>query len=234
MTEHEITDLGCVSNLDVIRRFVSLKGLHILDIGCGDMGFTRQLTEAGASALGIDPDSRQAEKNRAATAERGLKFEQAGADAIPVADQTFDGVFFAYSLHHIPEALYGKVFSEVERVLKPEGFLYVIEPTDCPLNQVMRHFHNEDRERAAAQQALQTLAAPLFRSLQVVTYHSESIFESFEQFAERFSSRTFNPHYTAADVRQEAVRQAFAEQGGVEHRFQSPKQVMYLKGKVNT
>ena len=160
LTENEITDLGCQSNKDVIRRFISLKGLHVLDVGCGNMGFTRQLTEAGATVLGIDPDPRQAEKNRAAAAEQGMQFEQAGAEAMPVADQVFDGVFFAYSLHHIPEGLYGDVFSEVARVLKPDGFVYVIEPIDCPLNQVMRHFHNEDRERAAAQRALRDLAAP--------------------------------------------------------------------------
>ncbi|MDG2012835.1 MAG: class I SAM-dependent methyltransferase [Pirellulaceae bacterium] len=232
MTENEITDLGCQSNKDVIRRFISLKGLHVLDVGCGNMGFTRQLTEAGATVLGIDPDPRQAEKNRAAAAEQGMQFEQAGAEAMPVADQVFDGVFFAYSLHHIPEGLYGDVFSEVARVLKPDGFVYVIEPIDCPLNQVMRHFHNEDRERAAAQRALRDLAAPLFQSVEVVTYYSDSIFESFEQFADRFSSRTFNPHYSAEDVRRDAVRQAFETLGGTEHRFQSPKQVMYLKNRV--
>ena len=95
---------------------------------------------------------------------------------------------------------------------------------------VMKLFHNEDRERAAAWQALEELAKTAFHSAEAVTYHSFAQYESFEQFAQRFASRSFNSLYTEADVRRPEVEAAFERLGGPDYRFQSPKQVMILKG----
>jgi len=203
----------------------------VIDAGCGGLTFTRQLLDEGARVLAIDPDPVQAELNRRADPIARLEFIETGADQIPVATGTVDGVFFAYSLHHIPTEIYQQVFVEVKRVLKPDGFLYVIEPIECPLNDVMKLFHDEDLERAAAWQALEDLAIPEFNSVEVVTYHSFSEYDSFDQFAEHFGSRSFNTLYTEADVRRPEVESAFERLGGSDHRFMSPKQVMFLHGK---
>jgi ubiquinone/menaquinone biosynthesis C-methylase UbiE len=223
-------DLGCQTNLDVINQFVSLADQFVIDAGCGSMGFTRSLVEQGARVLAIDPDPVQAELNRAADPLANLEFVETGAEQLPVQPNSVDGVFFAYSLHHIPVNKYQLVFAEVQRVLQPGGFLYVIEPLDCPLNEVMRLFHDEDQERAAAQQALDELAAPAFRSVQVVTYHNEVQYESWDDFATQFAGRSFNTIYTEEDVRRPVVQEAFERLGGTQHRFQSPKQVAFLQG----
>lgn len=222
-------DLGLTTSMEVINQYVSLNGKFVIDAGCGDLTFSRPLLEQGARVLAIDPDPVQAELNRSADPVENLEFREAGADRLPVKDGTVDGIFFSYSLHHIPEAVYGQVFDEVFRVLRPDGFLCVIEPTPCPLNDVMKLFHNEDRERAAAQQAIEQIAIPAFDSVDVVAYHSFVEYESFDHFAKRFASKSFNTIYTESDVRKSAVREAFERVGAPDYRFQSPKQAVMLR-----
>lgn len=225
-------DLGRITNAEVIQQFVSIAGQKIADLGCGSMTFTKQLVDLGASVVAIDPDPVQAEKNRQdqQVLAGEIQFAESGAENLPVDDDSLDGVFFSYSLHHIPARLYTDVFAEVSRVLHSDGFLYVIEPVDCPLNQVMKLFHNEDLERAAAQQALQNLAKPKFSFCTEVSYHGYSQYDSFEQFADHFGNRSFNSNYSEEDVRNDKVRSAFEKLGGSDHRFQSPKMAMFLQG----
>ncbi len=228
----KIPDLGFKLNADVIARFISLPGKSVIDIGCGNMDFSRQMVEQRARVLAIDPDPVQAASNRAATMMPGLEFCETGADQLPVADESVEGVFFSYSLHHVPRAIYPQVFAEVRRVLRPTGFLYVIEPVDCPLNQVMRMFHDEEVARAAAWEALQVLAVPNFQTCEVVRYHSVTQYSTFEEFARHYASRSFNAGYSEADVRRASVRQAFERFAPRDGKFESPKNVMYLQGLI--
>ena len=128
--------------------------------------------------------------------------------------------------------LYPAVFSEAFRVLRPDGFLCVIEPMACPLNDVMKLFHDEDRERQEAQQALREFAVPAFKTVQIFTYHSFTQYASFEKFAEHFSDRSFNDLYDADDLQRPEVRLAFERLGQPDYRFQSPKQAMILQQPV--
>ena len=59
-------DLGETTSLEILRPRIQLAGRFVLDVGCGAMAFSRQLAEAGASVLAIDPDPVQAAANRAA------------------------------------------------------------------------------------------------------------------------------------------------------------------------
>lgn len=232
MPENSVQDLGCMSNVDAISRFVDIKDKFVVDAGCGDLTVAKLLLSLGANVLAIDPDPVQAKLNREHDPIQGLDFVETGAELIPVEDQSVDGVFFSYSLHHVPAELYPDVFEEVFRILRPDGFLYVIEPTDCPLNDVMKNFHNEDAERAEAQRALQEIASPRFERTEVVTYHSFRQFESFDEFATLIAGRSFNTLYTEQDVRQERVQEAFERLGAPDYRFSAPKQVMFCQGLI--
>lgn len=228
--ESSILDLGCIKNIDVINRFVELRDKRVIDAGCGALAMSRQLADGGANVMAIDPDPIQAAKNREEKIDR-IEFVETGADQLPAEDQSIDGVVFSYSLHHVPEKIYPQVFAEVLRVLKPDGFLYVIEPIDGALNQVMRLYHNEDRERAAAQRALEALAKPNFEQCDVVTYHSWTQYESWDDYADQFVRKSFNTLYTEADVRRDEVRETFERLGAPDYRFKAPKMVMCLQGK---
>lgn len=223
-------DLGEITNVEVIQRFLSLQDKDVVDIGCGALTFTRHLADLGARVLAIDPDPVQAEKNRTADPIPNIKFMESGGDQIPAEDGSIDGVFYSYSLHHIPAAVYPAMFQEVFRVLKPGGFIYTIEPIDCPLNQVMMLFHNEEVERAAAWNALDELAAPAFESREVVTYHGHRQYDSWDHFVDVYANKSFNSLYSDQDVRRPAVEKAFHLHGGPDHLFQSPKNVMLLNG----
>ncbi len=226
-------DLGCASNAEVIAQFMDLNGKRVIDVGCGGLAFTREIAKLGAQVLAIDPDVAQAEINDSQDIPENIEFQLAGAEKLPVQDSSVDGVFFSYSLHHVPAALYPDAFAEVARVLRPDGFLYVIEPTGCKLNDVMRLFHDEEAERAAAQEALVRLAAPSFCSCDIVTYHSYRCFDSFEHFVKEFSNRTFNSGYTVADVERQEVRELFERNGAPDFRFVAPKIVHCFQGLRN-
>lgn len=226
----EIQSLGKIKNAAVIKQLVDLNDKFVVDAGCGNLTFTRILAEQGARVLAIDPDSVQAQKNRDADPIPGIEFVETGAENIPADDHSVDGVFFSYSLHHMPANLFGTIYDEVLRVLQPDGFLYVLEPIDCPLNQVMRLFHDEDAEREAAWRSLHEIAVPRFQEMSQFTYHDERQYESWDDFSDQFSNRSFNSLYTEADVRREEVRESFLRLGGPDHKFLSPKNVMLLTG----
>ena len=225
-----IQDCGESDSIAVIRERVKLQGRFVIDVGCGDMTFSQKLVEAGARVLAIDPDAEQAVTNRAAETPGGLKFLETTAESLPLEDNTLDGVCFSFSLHHIPESSYSDVFDELFRILKPGGFLFAIEPTDCPLNDVMKLFHDETHVRRAAQDVLHERAVPKFSTAESVTYHSYVQYDGWEYFAKRFASRSFNNLYSEADVRQPEVQAAFEAAGAPDYRFFSPKLTMCLLG----
>ncbi len=225
-----LRDLGCTTNVEVLTGFLTIRGLSLLDVGCGGMTFTRLLAEQGANVLGIDPDAVQAQKNRSADLPTNMRFEEAGAGRLPACDDAFDGVCFAYSLHHIPAEMYPEMFGEVFRVLKAGGFVYVIEPTHCSQNEVMKLFHNEDRERDLAWAALNELARPQFESVEAVTYHSFARYESWEDYANQYANRSYNSRYTAEDVWCPEVQAAFEKHAGTDLTLRSEKRVMFLQG----
>jgi len=86
-----VKDIGEKTNQSVLEELVSLDGKYVLDAGCGGLAFTKILVELGAIVLAIDPDSVQAELNRAAPV-AGIEFVETGAESIPAEDHSLDGV----------------------------------------------------------------------------------------------------------------------------------------------
>jgi len=224
-------NFGVCSDLDAIDRCLNVSDQFLIDAGCGNMHLSKALAERGAHVLAIDPDAQQAKKNQAAQIIANVGFAETGADHLPVENQSVDGVVFSYSLHHIPNELYPAVFSEVMRVLKPDGFLYIIEPVASgDLNEVMRLFHDEASVRAAAQTAIETLAAPHFAQIDVIEYSTPKSYDSWEHFAQRYVGKTFNNGYTEADIRADSVQKKFMEVGEKKQfQFESPMCVTWLR-----
>lgn len=230
------SSLGVSSDLDVIDRYLNVNDKFLIDAGCGNMHLSKALADRGAHVLAIDPDPIQAEKNNKADTIANVGFVETGADAIPVEDHAVDGVLFPYSLHHIPEALHRNVFEEVLRILRPDGFLYVIEPVaDGSLNSIMKLFHDESVVRQSAQESLDTIAAPLFLDVDVVLYSNEIKYESWEHFASRYAAKSFNTHYSEADIRRPEVEQMFNRVGAeLDYTFNAPMRVTWMRNPVNS
>jgi ubiquinone/menaquinone biosynthesis C-methylase UbiE len=81
----------------------------ILDLGCGDGAVTNQLAEKGFRVVGADFSS---------IALSFVKGERvvSSVDSTPFPDQHFDLVLCAETIEHLPEGIYEKTLSEIERV----------------------------------------------------------------------------------------------------------------------
>ena len=106
---------------------VSLKaGDRILDVACGNGRLLRMITKkTRVEAYGIDISD---EMVRVATDEnRDISFAVAQADQTAFADDFFDVITVCCAFHHFvdPDAFMKEAF----RILKPEGKLYIADPT---------------------------------------------------------------------------------------------------------
>ncbi|MFT6301562.1 MAG: SAM-dependent methyltransferase [Granulosicoccus sp.] len=226
-------DLGIARDIDVIDQILDVDNQFLIDAGCGDLGLSRALAKRGARVLGIDPDPIQAEINLQADDIPNVGFAHTGAQSIPVENVSVDGVLFPYSLHHIPGDMYQSVFSELIRILKPDGFIYVMEPVASgKLNEVMRIFHDESEVREVAQLALDQFAIPLFEEISVFTYCVPVQYESWEDFKAKYIGSSYNTaSYTPEQVSDEAVKVRFLSLGeSTGFLFESPMKVTFLRG----
>ena len=106
------------------RRYIP--GGRVLDLGCGvghDLG---RLRAAGLRPIGLDPSRLALERARALGA-----VVQGDGVALPFRDASFDGCRIERVLQHVerPE----QVLNEVLRVVRPGGFLAVLEPDHSSL-----------------------------------------------------------------------------------------------------
>ena len=89
-------------------------GERILDLGCGDGFFTRQLAESGATIVGVDASAQMV----AAASERGVDAHCISGEALPFEGE-FDAVFSNAALHWISDQ--DAMLRGVYRALKPGG-----------------------------------------------------------------------------------------------------------------
>lgn len=218
--------------LDVLEALVPLQGARIIEAGCGAARLARDLVQrhGAAEVTGIEVDDRQLAKNLLEPAER-LRFEHAGAEAIPFGDASFDGAMMLKSLHHVPIALMDHALLEIARVLRPRGWLYVSEPVYAgPLNELIRLFNDEGEVRAAAQSALdRVIASGQWLAAAEQRFEMPVRFASFEEFEQRMMRPTFADH-GIDDAMIDRVRQRYApHQGEGGAHFTRPIHVRLLR-----
>jgi ubiquinone/menaquinone biosynthesis C-methylase UbiE len=122
--------------IDVIRRFFKRAGvgtekLDWLDVGCGQGDILRRGASLFKSVAGCDP-SQEMLKSCA-----GLQVRpQLSMDTLPFADASFDFVSVICVYHHVPAEQRLALTKELRRVLKPGGFVCIIEHN--PRNPITR------------------------------------------------------------------------------------------------
>lgn len=204
-----VGDLGEATDMEAVDRLLAVKSLALVDVGCGAGRTSRALAERGATVLGVEPDPIQAEKNRTALACPGLRFAEGHAQSLPLEAGEMDGVFFFYSLHHVPADQMAAALGDAVRVLKPgRGFLYVAEPAVWgALHELYRPFYDETEVRGLARAALAEIR-PRFARHDHYRYGSVAHYADFGAFVAEVAGATYN-HITCEMVDQPEVRALF-------------------------
>ena len=138
------------SQSNVISLLNIKENMNFLDIGCGTgwaLGKIAEISNGQSSYYGIDLSSamifkaQENFKNR-----KNFHFIKANAESIPLEDNFFDVIICTNSFHHYlhPE----KALSEMHRLLKNGGRLYLLDPTSDSIimkfvDKVIRFFEPE-------------------------------------------------------------------------------------------
>lgn len=223
-------DLGVAEDLDVFDRLVAVEGRTVVDAGCGTGALSRHLLECGARVVALEPDPVQAAKHAGDLArEPGLTFLECGAEAMPCADASVDGVVFSKSLHHVPADLMGRALGEALRVLRPQdAFLYVLEPeVEGAFSDLMRPFHDEAAVRGAAKSALGRIKDRPGLGHRTLRYRNRRSYADFDAFLRSVCGNSFNAiapdRVDTPDVR--AAFQAGFDAGAGAFVFEQPMRV---------
>ncbi len=112
----------------VLRLCGDLSGRRILDLGCGDGGYTLLAAKKGASAavgLDISPEMLDAARSRADADGMQIGWCRASIDALPFAGNVFDLIIAVTVLCFRDEP--GAALKEAARVLRPGGSFVIGE-----------------------------------------------------------------------------------------------------------
>jgi ubiquinone/menaquinone biosynthesis C-methylase UbiE len=115
------------------RRLVELADLHpgqrVLEIGCGTGNLTKLVKrgQPGAEVVGLDPDPRALAMATRKAAGLGVRFDRGYSQSLPYPDGSFDRVLSSLMFHHLDEEQKRGTLSEVRRVLRPGGALYLVD-----------------------------------------------------------------------------------------------------------
>lgn len=116
---------GGSEEVDLIVKGADLTDKTLLDLGCGTGGITLHLAQHYPlkSIVGFDVEDpgHQKAKQRLAkiNVEKNVEFVLGEAGSLPFEDSAFDVVFTKDALIHVSDL--GAIFSEIHRVLKPDG-----------------------------------------------------------------------------------------------------------------
>jgi len=131
----------------VERMLGDVRGLDLLDVGCGTGRHAVRLAQAGARVVGVDFSPGMLAKARAKPGAERVEFHEADVSApLPFADAAFDRVLACLVLDHVFDL--PAFFGQLRRVCRPGGF--VLASTLHPamlLRGVQARFHEPDTGR---------------------------------------------------------------------------------------
>ena len=198
--------------LDVLHDMATLQAQQVIELGCGNARLARGLVQKFPACVytGLEVDAVQHAKN-IAQPQAGTCFIAAGAQEIPLPDQSFDLALMLKSLHHVPLDAMDDALVDIARVLKPGGLLYVSEPIYAgALNEIVRIYNDEGVVRQAAQAALDRALAQgsHWQAAGERRFAQPTHFATFDAFAKRMLYPTFADHGITDDM-VARVQQAF-------------------------
>lgn len=89
------------AEIRTLLRSVPLRGVRVLEVGCGDGRLTRRILGAARHLEAIDADRDQIIRAREFTSRllrRRVRYEVGSAESLPFGPRSFDVVLFSWSL----------------------------------------------------------------------------------------------------------------------------------------
>ncbi len=166
--------------LEKIDTFVNLKDKRVLEVGCGDGRLSEFIAQKVGQLIAIDIDEARLEKARCTV--KDADFRYGSGESLAFAEDSFDLVFFGFSLHH----LYGvAALSEAQRVLVPMGEILILEPTQrSEYTKLVSVFEKEEPFLLKrAEQNIESFGEPVSRQEEFVVNH---YFDNAETFLQHF------------------------------------------------
>lgn len=101
-----------------------VRGLEVLDLGCGTGRHAISMARSGARVTAVDFSDRMLERAKEKCGDANITFQACDlTKSLPFAAATFDLVLCALVLDHIPDL--ERFFHEMRRVCRPAGFVVV-------------------------------------------------------------------------------------------------------------
>lgn len=115
---------------DLLREAELKPGERVLDVGCGTGVVTRLAAErvgGDGTVVGVDVNPGMLAVAKAVSPpELAIEWQEASAESLPLADESFDVVLCQLSLQFMPDR--GRALEEMHRVLVPGGRLLLNAP----------------------------------------------------------------------------------------------------------
>ena len=205
----------------------------ILELGCGAAGMTKKLASSGSNRkiIATEVDKIQHEKNLQLNIEN-VEFVYAGAQNIPLDDDSVHMICMFKSFHHIPKELMNDALLEIKRVLKPNGLAYISEPLfQGDQNYLVSLFHDEKQVRKDAFDAIKNFVdndeMKLFRE---IFFQTPVSYHSFKDFEIKQMNLSYNSDTNNTEIIQKVEKEynRFANEKGENH-FLKPFRVDILQ-----
>lgn len=190
---------------ELVSSLVSFPVEKVADIGCGGGIYTKALRELGARVVyGVDQsDVSLADAEQTCENLSGVFFKKGKAYETGLIDQSFDMVLERALVHHLSDLK--QCFSEVSRLLKPDGVVMIQDrtPDDCLLPGSEEHLRGylfecfpwlkevEVKRRYASSQVMRALHSAGFSNIREVNlWETRRTYAGKEELCEDLKGRT--------------------------------------------
>ena len=155
----KVTNIQKENIFPFLRQELSGNEKVILDLGCGPGRFTHDLAEIiRGKAIGVDPIKYFLD---IAPKKNNVEYRLMKKGILPITDKSIDVVWICLVLGGIiKKRVLNKMVSEVNRVLKPDGIIMLIESTtDKPDGQYWKHRSIEEYQGIFSTYSLKNLGS---------------------------------------------------------------------------
>ena len=100
----------------------AMRGLKVVDLGCGFGWFARWAVERGAAqVLGLDVSDNMLAEARQRTSSAAITYEKADLAALTLPRALFDLAYSSLAFHYVEDA--GRLYAQIHQALRPGGGL---------------------------------------------------------------------------------------------------------------